>query len=68
MVLKAVLRYISKFERSHTKTAEIFSAMVKLFVVSYINTGVVIFVVNINLGVDIPYFPVLNGNYPEFTV
>ena len=51
MILRAVLRLMTKYERAHTKTTETFSAMVKLFLVSYINTGVVIFMVNANFGV-----------------
>mmetsp|Transcript_34194 Transcript_34194/g.33399 ORF Transcript_34194/g.33399 Transcript_34194/m.33399 type:complete len:142 (+) Transcript_34194:926-1351(+) len=58
VVLTATLRYISKYERAHSKTSETLSAMLKLFIVSYVNTGVIIFAVNANFGFVIPHFPI----------
>ncbi len=37
---------LSKLESSHTKTNEIFSSMLKMFIVQFVNTGIVIFLVN----------------------
>lgn len=42
--------------------------MYKLFIVSFINTGVIIFVVNVNLGINIERFPLFAGDYEEFSV
>jgi hypothetical protein len=41
-----VFLVLSKFESAHTKTAEIFSTMLKMFIVQFVNTGIVIFLVN----------------------
>lgn len=42
--------------------------MLKMFLVQYINTGVIIFLVNAQLGVTLAYFPIFAGQYQEFTV
>lgn len=68
IVVKTILRLISKFESSHTKTSEIFSSMIKMFIVSFANTGIIIFLVNAQLGIKINGFPVFAGQYEEFTV
>mmetsp|Transcript_16493 Transcript_16493/g.11841 ORF Transcript_16493/g.11841 Transcript_16493/m.11841 type:complete len:380 (+) Transcript_16493:1490-2629(+) len=68
VILKIILRWISKLERAHTKTQETYSAMLKLFLVQYINTGVVILLVNLNLGIYINWFPIFSGRYREFSV
>lgn len=48
-VLKAVLMYFVSFERHHSVTERSQSMMLKLFVVQFINTGLLIIVVNLNL-------------------
>lgn len=58
---------IAKCESAHTKTSEIFSSMTKMFVVQFINTGVVIFLVNLQLDIGIDWFPIFKGQYDEFT-
>eukprot|EP00347_Sterkiella_histriomuscorum_P007541 403348527 len=58
---------ISQFENAHNKTNLILSSMYKMFIVSFINTGLVIFVVNVNLGININNFPLFAGEYDEFT-
>ena len=42
--------------------------MLKMFLVQYINTGVVIFLVNAQLGITVNNFPVFAGQYDEFSV
>jgi hypothetical protein len=42
--------------------------MIKMFIVSFLNTGVIIFIVNLNLGFYIKWFPAFSGSYDEFTV
>lgn len=42
--------------------------MLKMFLVQFINTGIVIFLVNAQLGIRINNFPVFAGQYDEFTV
>mmetsp|Transcript_22060 Transcript_22060/g.21240 ORF Transcript_22060/g.21240 Transcript_22060/m.21240 type:complete len:481 (+) Transcript_22060:2146-3588(+) len=68
VILKIILRYVSRLERAHTKTQETYSSMVKLFAVQYINTGIIILVVNLNLGIYIDWFPIFSGRYREFSV
>lgn len=42
--------------------------MLKMFIIQFVNTGVVIFLVNAQLGISISNFPVFAGQYKEFTV
>jgi hypothetical protein len=58
---------IAKCESAHTKTSEIFSSMSKMFVVQFINTGIVIFLVNLQLDIGLDWFPIFKGRYDEFT-
>ena len=65
-VLKALLRFSSKFEKHHHRTDEIYSSTMKMFVVQFINTAVIIMLVNwkwdIN-GILPDNFPILSGQY-----
>ncbi len=38
IIVKTILRAISRFESPKTKTEEIFSSLVKMFIVSFVNT------------------------------
>jgi hypothetical protein len=58
---------LSKCESAHSKTSDIFSSMTKMFVVQFINTGVVIFLVNLQFDIGIDWFPIFKGQYNEFT-
>jgi hypothetical protein len=42
--------------------------MIKVFVVEFINTAVIIFLVNFNLDISIFNMPIIDGNYTEFSV
>jgi hypothetical protein len=52
---------LSSLENAHTKTSEIFSSMMKMFIIQFINTGLVIFLVNAQFGITIGNFPVFAG-------
>ena len=67
--LKVILKIIVKFERRHDKTEEVVSTTLVLFVVTFINTAIILLIVNINLDLGLPdYFPIFAGDYDEFTV
>jgi hypothetical protein len=71
VVLKFILRLLSKFEKMHTKTEEISSSTIKMFVVQLINTGIIITLVNADFAISkhIPNsFPILNGYYSDFNI
>jgi hypothetical protein len=53
------MKLLSKFERFHNKQNESLSSMYKVFIATFLNTGVVILVVNFDAGITIPYFPAL---------
>ncbi len=42
--------------------------MIKVFVVEFINTAVIIFLVNFKLNISIFNIPIIDGNYTEFSV
>jgi len=42
--------------------------MIKIFVVEFINTAVIIFLVNFNLDISIFNMPIIDGHYTEFSV
>ncbi len=42
--------------------------MIKVFVVEFINTAVIIFLVNFNLDISLFNMPIIDGNYAEFSV
>jgi len=42
--------------------------MFKLFLIQFVNTGLVIFLVNAQLGITVKNFPIFAGQYAEFTV
>ncbi len=67
-VMKTILRKLSLFEKAHTKTEEIISSTFKMFALQFINTGIVILVVNANIGLNMKGFPILGGEYQEFSV
>jgi len=79
-VLKAVLRFTSNFEKAHTITDTAFSSTMKMFAVQFINIvssgfnfekALIIQLVNWNLEtkwLSLPQdFPILRGNYEEFS-
>jgi hypothetical protein len=69
ILLKLVLRIIIKHERRHDKTEEVVSTTFLLFIVTYINTAVLLLLININLDFSLPsWFPLFSGDYEEFDV
>lgn len=42
--------------------------MLKMFIVQFVNTGIVIFLVNAQLGITIQNFPIFAGQYADITV
>jgi len=47
---KTILRLISSFEKSQTKSEEMLESAILMFCLSYVNVGVVLFLVNFNIG------------------
>jgi len=68
VLAKALLRFISRFERAKDRTYELVSSTFKMFILQFLNTGVVILLVNLDLGVSYRDFPIFEGEYPSFTV
>lgn len=69
IILKTILRIIIKLEKRHDKTEQVVSTTFILFVMTYINTAVILFMVNMNLDIGLPEnFPILRGDYDDFTV
>eukprot|EP00347_Sterkiella_histriomuscorum_P010278 403376914 len=69
IVINKIIRYVSQFEMNHIKSSQMVTSMQKMFMVSFFNTGVVIFIVNVNLELPrIPLFPFFTGDYKEFSV
>ena len=42
--------------------------MIKVFVVEFINTAIIIFLVNFHLGVKLFNIPLIDGKYSEFSM
>jgi len=69
IMLKFFLRKFIKYERKHDKTEEVVSTTFLLFFVTYFNTAVILFMVNINFDLNLPeWFPILAGEYDDLTV
>jgi len=68
-VLRIFLREASKHEKSHTVTKQLTSASTKMWVVMYINSGLVLLLINAKIEKwKIPDgMPVFDGKYPDFT-
>jgi hypothetical protein len=69
-VIVGVLVSLSSFQRFLNKTEEKASSIVKMFLVQFINTGVVILLVNAQISeLSLPeQFPVFAGRFSDFTV
>ncbi len=63
-----MLGLISKFESPHTKNSQLISNMIKVFVVDFINTAIIIFLINAKLNISIFNIPIIDGSYREFSV
>lgn len=61
---------MSQLEMSHTKTQQIYSSTIKMFIVQFTNTALIILLVNWNLAstYNLPTnFPILTGQYDNFS-
>lgn len=66
-LFEKLLEYIDKFESPHTKTAALISTIMKIFLVEFINTAVIILLMNLRLNVEIYGIPIIAGKYTEFS-
>jgi len=68
-ISKTILRIMSRFEKRQTKTEEIRSSFVNMMFLSFLNTGVIILLVNFNLrSAEGTHLPLFQGSYSEFSV
>lgn len=65
--LKTALRLFSAYERRHDKTDLVISNTFKMFIVQFLNTGIIILVVNAKFDFMPSWSPILNGDYDDFT-
>ena len=72
-VLRFAFKKLSKFEKVSTKTKEQLNIMVKVFFATFINTSLILLLVNANFSkypavYYIPYAEeILSGSYSDFT-
>jgi hypothetical protein len=70
-VMKFIFRLLSRFERVHDKSAEQLKLMSKVFLATFINTGLIILIVNANFSSlkTVTWLPeyIFNGNYTDFS-
>ena len=67
-LLILVMKWLSKFEKTKTLTEELTSSMWKMFVMQFINTGLVIVLVNVSIQSVKEWwnnFPMFTGNYDD---
>jgi hypothetical protein len=69
-LIVSILVALSSFQRFLNKTEEKASSIVKMFLVQFINTGLVLLLVNARIsGVNLPSaFPIFAGRFSDFTV
>ncbi len=69
LIFYYALTGITSLERSHSVTSQLASGTFKIFVSQFLNTAVVIFLVNLKTDANVnSHFPILKGSYSEFTV
>ena len=67
VALKTAMRIISAYEKRHDKTDVVKSNTLKMFIVQFINTGIIILIVNAQISGTPGWLPVFNGEYDDFT-
>lgn len=67
VMLKVALRIISGYEKRHDKTDLVISNTYKMFIVQFINTGILILIVNAQISGVPGWLPILNGDYDDFS-
>jgi hypothetical protein len=68
-VLILLMKWLSHFEKNKTMTQQLTSSMWKMFILQFINTGLVIVLVNVYIGPVKNWwkdFPMFTGNYEDF--
>jgi len=68
--LKYIIRFLTKMEGSHTVEEMLQSQISKLWIVSFLNTAVIILIINANISkaIKIPEgFPILAGKHYDFS-
>jgi len=59
---------LTGLEGHKTKTVETMRTFEKVTLMQYFNIAIVLLLVNMNLGINVGGFPILAGEYSEFTV
>jgi len=67
VMLKVAMRLISAFERRHDKTDMVISNTLKMFIVQFFNTSIIILIVNAKFNFMPSWSPILNGQFEDFT-
>lgn len=69
-ISKTVMRLLAKFEKSQSKAEEVYTSTRNMMLISFINTGLVILIVNFDFTLPdwLSWFPIFNGNYTKFSV
>lgn len=67
VMLKVAMRILSAFERRHDKTDLVISNTFKMFIVQFVNTALIILIVNAKLDFMPSWSPIFNGEYEDFT-
>lgn len=60
---------MSKYERAHTITEQLASSSSKMWIVQFVNTGIVLLLINAKIDSwKVPKgLPILNGSFDDFT-
>lgn len=64
---KITMKYISSFEKQHSLPAQIYMSTALMTSISFMNIGVIIVLVSINIGHYLPV-PIFQGRYANFSV
>lgn len=69
-ISKTVMRCLAKFEKSQSKAEEVYTSTRNMMLISFINTGLVILIINFDFTLPdwLSWFPIFNGNYTKFSV
>jgi hypothetical protein len=69
-IISIVLRAVTKFERNKTVSEDYMGNVWKIFVLQFLNIGLVLLLVNMQIDgfkTGIPDFPIFSGDYADFT-
>lgn len=72
-ISKTILRVITSFEKAQNKSEQMLASAINMFLLSYFNVGLVLFLVNFNLGKQSSILkkyniPLFQGQYTTFSV